>query len=463
MINFNIKTKPLAHQLQAVEKIKPFKVGAFFMDMGTGKSLSAMMLIKERAHKIDNVIWLTPVSLKRNVVEQIKTHTDVSNDDIYMFNDKTTAESLPIAKWNIIGIESVSGSDRAYLAFKHLVNENSLVIVDESSFIKGFKSKRTRRISNISEIARYRLIMTGTPMSQGIEDLFSQFYFLSPRILKYRTWRSFAKKHLQYSPDFIGKIEARYGVEELAVKLEPFSFQIKKDECLTLPEKTIQSRWIDLTPTQNQMYEVAKDLFEMNIMGCEDKYGVNIEVYKLFNSLNLIVNGLNPENHENISNRKDLELLAIIESLKQESHIIVWCNYVSLLNRVVQLTNGYSYSGQQSEYQRSILLSKWRENGGILVATPGCGGMGLTLTEAQTSIFYSHSWKYAERLQSEDRIHRIGQDKPVKYIDIYAESGIEHKICDSIQRKEDALQAFISEVRDAQSQRSKLKELINNI
>lgn len=463
MINFNIKTKPLAHQLQAVEKIKPFKVGSFFMDMGTGKSLTAMMLIKEKICKIDNVIWLTPVSLKRNVVNQIKTHTDVSNNDIYMFNDKTTAESLPMAKWNIIGIESISGSDRVYLAFKHLVNENSLVIVDESSFIKGFKSKRSRRISNISAIARYRLIMTGTPMSQGIEDLFSQFYFLSPKILKHRTWHSFAKKHLQYSTDFAGKIEARYGVEELAVKLEPFSFQVKKEECLKLPQKNTQERWVDLTQRQNELYHIAKDIFEENVISCDDKFGVGIEVYRLFSSLNLIVNGLDPSTKEAIDNNKDAELLSIIEDLNYESHIIVWCNYLSIVNRVSRLTNGYQYSGEESEYQRSLSLSKWRENGGILVATPGTGGMGLTLNEAKNAVFYSHSFKYSERLQAEDRIHRIGQDRPVNYIDIYAESGIENKIYNSIQLKEDALKKFTEEVRNAQKNRLKMKELIKNI
>ncbi|EBF3227211.1 ATP-dependent helicase, partial [Salmonella enterica subsp. enterica serovar Derby] len=127
--------------------------------------------------------------------------------------------SLPDAFWYIVGLESVSGSSRVTMALNKLVDSQTMMIVDESSFIKGHKALRTRRLKLIGQRARYRMILNGTPITQGIEDLYTQITFLSEKILGYRSWYAFARYHLEYSDKYKGKIVDRKKTELLSAKI----------------------------------------------------------------------------------------------------------------------------------------------------------------------------------------------------------------------------------------------------
>ena len=200
------RTPLLSHQGDAVAKQLPTKVGGLFMEMGTGKSRTAIELARLRQEKIDRVAWFCPVSLKETVKQEILKHTFTNEDGIHVFDDKTEDDNLPNMFWHIIGIESVGSSNRVTLAVNKLIDERTLVIVDESQYIKGHKAKRTERLTLICSRARYRLILTGTPLSQGVVDLYAQMRFLSPKILGYASFYSFAANHLEYSDKYKGMI-----------------------------------------------------------------------------------------------------------------------------------------------------------------------------------------------------------------------------------------------------------------
>ncbi|MDD2627107.1 MAG: SNF2-related protein, partial [Candidatus Methanomethylophilus sp.] len=232
---FATKTELMAHQREAVAKVRPSRAGALFMDMGTGKSRTSIELASIRHGKVDKVVWFTPVSLKLSVAEEIRKHTDCR--DIYVFDGKTKARNLPSARWHIVGIESMSSSNRVVAAVNHLITKRTMVTLDESSYIKGHNSKRTERLTFICSRARYRLILTGTPLSQGVVDLFAQMRFLSPKILGYGSFYSFAANHLEYSEKFPGMIVRAHNTEWLAAKINPYVYQVRKDECVDLPPK----------------------------------------------------------------------------------------------------------------------------------------------------------------------------------------------------------------------------------
>lgn len=199
MITFTTTTDLMRHQPPAVAKLLPSRVGAMLMDMGTGKSRCLIELARLRAAKWDRLIWLCPVSLKHNTLRQLQAHTDLPADAIHLWTDRTSVATLPqSARVHIVGIETLSASDRAVLAYNELVTPDSFVAVDESSYIKGHRSKRTQRITHMSERSRYRLVMTGTAISQGAVDLYAQMRFLSPKILGYPSFWSFAANHLEY-------------------------------------------------------------------------------------------------------------------------------------------------------------------------------------------------------------------------------------------------------------------------
>jgi SNF2 family DNA or RNA helicase len=189
----NLQTSLFEHQIPAVDKMMPSRVGALFMDMGTGKTRSAIELVYRRRARIDRVVWFCPVSLKETICYEIVKHTDAGPADICVFDDRTNQRNLPRAAfWYIVGLESISGSNRVTLAARDLITEQTMVVVDESSYIKGHRSRRTERITAMSERARYRLLLTGTPLSQGVVDLYAQMRFLSPAILGFKSFYSFA-------------------------------------------------------------------------------------------------------------------------------------------------------------------------------------------------------------------------------------------------------------------------------
>ena len=181
-MTFSTTTDLMPHQETAAAKLLRSRVGALFMDMGTGKTRTALELARVRQAKFDRLIWFCPVSLKETIHFEILKHTDITEEQIHAFNAKTSDVNIPMDRLvYIIGIESMASSTRVVLAANKLTTDRSYVVVDESSYIKGHRSIRTQRITGISARARYRTILTGTPFTQGVVDLYAQMSFLSPK------------------------------------------------------------------------------------------------------------------------------------------------------------------------------------------------------------------------------------------------------------------------------------------
>lgn len=457
-------TKPLlAHQVPAVAHLQNVRVGAFFLDMGLGKTRCAIELAAQRQGRLSNVVWFCPVSLKLTVAEEIRKHTDTPENRLYIFDDKTTIAALPQAWWYIIGLESLGNSDRVTLAANHLIDENSMVVVDESSYIKGHASKRTRRVTQMAERARYRLLLTGTPLSQGVEDLFSQMRFLSPEILGYTSFYSFSANHLEYHPDYPDMVVRAHNTDFLAAKVAPYVYQVTKEEALTLPEKRYDRIYFDLSSEQREAYQRAK--WEI-LLGVEevDSY----VIFKLFGALQQIVSGFwqHKRGREEFENWRMGWLFYTLAGIPEREKVIIWCKYVYSLERIseqIAAQHGADavavYYGKLSEHERAAELEQWRGDGcRYLVATLATGGHGLTLNEAAYAVFYENGFKYSERAQAEDRIHRIGQERPVTYIDLLAKCGIEERIAAALDRKEDVVRAFRSDVRRMRIKAHDLRE-----
>jgi len=457
----SLTSTPMRHQQAAFEKMLPSRVGALFMDMGTGKSLVVIMLALARREKISRVVWCCPVSLKRNTARQILTHTDATEDDVFLFDDRVTDAALPAVGWVIVGLESIGGSDRVTMALNALVDERTMVVCDESSYIKGHRAKRTRRLTLIANRARYRLVLNGTPISQGVEDLYAQMRFLSERILGYRSWYSFQRAHLEWSEKFKGRIDSRRGEDYLTARMAPYVYQVTKDECLDLPEKLPASaRYVSLTPEQQDLYEAAKIRFENEVMNLEEEDMMGVIVYRLFGALQAIASGVVPAGFEGhgqpIANRKIDELIAALRQI-EDRHVVVWCRYQANVEQIEAALAEerpempvMTYYGDLNERQRDANLQAWVERGGVFLATASCGGYGLNeLVEARYALFFSNAFKYSERLQAEDRLHRPGQTRNVGYVDLWARCGIEERIESALYRKGDALETFRRELDTA--------------
>lgn len=463
------RTPLLSQQSEAVAKLLPTRVGGLFMEMGTGKSRTAIELARLRQAKIDRVTWFCPVSLKETIRQEILKHTIATDSDINVFDDKTDDGNLPKCFWHVIGIESLGSSSRVTLAVNRLIDDRTLVIVDESQFIKGHKAKRTERLTLICARARYRLILTGTPLSQGVVDLYAQMRFLSPKILGYSSFYSFSANHLEYSEKFKGMIVRAHNTEFLAAKIRPYVYQVTKAECLNLPDKLYESRYYRMTWAQEEAYQEAKeDFLQM------DEFH-SITIFRLFMALQQITCGFRNIHHENGSvetltfPHKRLDtLIDTVEQLPAEK-IIIWAKYVRDIDGIAT-TLGETYGtgsvaryyGELDEKQRAADVLRFRTESRFFVATQSTGGNGLTLNEAHTAIFYNNSFSYAHRLQAEDRFHRIGQTEKCLYIDIHCAGTIDDRIRKALDSKGNLVKAFKREVdKVKKSSKQKLIDMVN--
>jgi SNF2 family DNA or RNA helicase len=472
------RTPLLRHQQEAIAKQLPTRVGALFMEMGTGKSRTAIELARLRQAKISKVVWFCPVALKQTVRHEILKHTEHGDTDICVFNDKTNSRNLPACWWYVVGIESMSASDRVALTVNRLIDENTLVIVDESSYIKGHKSMRTQRITVMAERARYRLILTGTPISQGVVDLYAQMRFLSPKILGYRSFYSFSRNHLEYSERYKGLIVRSHNTEWIAAKIKPYVYQVTKDECLDLPDKLYETRYVEMTEQQRTWYEYAKE----EILTEDPEDFTSYTIFRLFTALQQIACGFWNRRHTDAAGRlieqfKEFEhqridvLLDTVTSIPADDKIIIWAKYRYDIEQIRQaLTEQFGadsvalFYGDYNEKRRAEQLEKFRGQARFFVATPSCGGHGLTLNEAHYAIFYNNGFKYAERIQAEDRNHRIGQTHKCVYIDICSDAGIDRRIQTALWEKGNAVKSFKADVdRVKASSKERLRELVKSL
>lgn len=465
---FSTKTALLPHQQEAVAKLLPARVGALFMDMGTGKSRTAIELARLRSAKIDRVLWFCPVSLKETIRRQILLHTDFPDDQVHVFSAKTHERHCPPAFWHIIGIESMSSSARVVCAAQSLISERCMVIVDESSYIKGHRALRTNRITRLAQPARYRLILTGTPLTQGPEDLYAQLTFLSPKILGYRSWYAFAANHLEYSDKYKGRIVRAHNEAWLAAKMRPYVYQVTKEECLDLPDKISLSRYCELTFEQRCAYDAAKLRFYDDMLAYDDggPWQSSIPIFRLFTALQSIVTGWDAHHQQELTHERIDLLSGVLASIPPDEPVVIWAKYHHCIREIREhCPEAALFHGGLSESARNRELARW--NAGdcrYLVATQAAGGHGLDLTRARYAVFYAHGFKYAEQAQAEDRQHRIGQSRKVTYLHLWANCKIEERIDSALYSKGNVLDAFRQEIDKIKANRKDgLKRLLETL
>ena len=469
----NLRTNLFRWQQAAVDKLIRSRIAALLMDPGTGKTRTAIEFVHLRRRRIDHVVWFCPVSLKETIQYEVLKHTDLDEYLVYQFNEKTTERSLPKALFYIIGIESISSSTRVAIIANGLITTNSFVIVDESIYIKGHRSLRSKRLTTMARKARYRMILTGTPLTQGVVDLYSQMRFLSPKILGYNSFYSFAANHLEYSDKYKGMIIRSHNTDLLAAKINPYSYQVTKDECMDLPSKIHDRRYFSMTDEQRHYYESAKEKIWLEAEARGDDGFDSYFIFRLFMALQQIVSGFwNWHGHTiKISHRRLDALTGSLESFSANEKVIIWCKYHYSVCGVIQmLTEQHGaesvaqFHGLVGEAKRNRELDRFRQESRFLVATQASGGHGLTLIESCYAVFYENGFKYSERLQAEDRQHRIGQTRRPTYVDLTCRNSIDERIMRAIDEKSDLVQEFRRKVNAVKDKgRAEVRKLIQSL
>ena len=322
-----------------------------------------------------------------------------------------------------------------------------LFAVDESTTIKNPQAKRTKNILQLSKMAKYRRILTGSPVTKSPLDLYTQCFFLDPYLLDHASYYSFRTRYaVMRTANFNGRsvniVVGYHNLAELSEKLKPFSYRVLKDDCLDLPAKTFMKRVIQLTPEQKKVYAQMKSMALAELNG---KMITTVNVITQLMRLQQITCGhfkADDGSTQEIKNNRIDELMDVLEEL--EGKAIIWAHWRHDIATIVrEIEKEYpgsvmTYYGDTTTDDRQKAIKEIQNPESkvrFLVGTPQTAGYGITLTGASTMIYYSNGYDLEKRQQSEARIDRIGQHFPMTYIDLFVEDTIDERIVKALRKK----------------------------
>jgi len=465
MINYKFKTKPYAHQLTALEKSWEKEVYAYFMEMGTGKSkvlIDNISMLYDQG-KINGALIVAPKGVYQNWYNsEIPTHlVDHIDKKMVLWQamiNKTqakkldtlfkTGEELHILIMNVEAFSTKKGVDFAH---KFLSCHDTLIAIDESTTIKNPGAKRTKNILGLSKYSKYRRILTGSPVTKSPLDLYTQCYFLSPWLLDHSSFYTFKNRYaVMRTANFGGRsvqiVVGYRNLAELSEKLKPFSYRVLKDDCLDLPKKTFMKRIVHLSDEQKKVYSQMKQTALAFLNG---KAATTATVMTQLMRLHQITCGHFTSDDGTTQVLKNNRIDELIDLLHEvHGKVVIWAHYRHDIETIVEhikkefntdVDNSVmTYYGDTSVEDRQKAIKEIQDPDSpvrFLVGTPQTGGYGITLTAASTMIYYSNGYDLEKRQQSEARIDRIGQTKPMTYVDIIAEDTVDERIVKALRKK----------------------------
>ena len=289
--------------------------------------------------------------------------------------------------------------------------------------------------------------MTGSPVTKNPLDLFTQCYFLDPYLLGHESYYSFRMRYaIMKTANISGRqiqlVSGFKNLGELSEKLKPFSYRVLKEDCLDLPDKIYMKRNITLTSDQLKLYDQMRKEALATLNG---KTTTTVNALTQLMRLQQITCGhftADDGSTQPIKNNRITELMDVLE--ETEGKAIIWAHYqYDITNIIKEVTKVHGpgsivdYYGLTPQDERQSNIKKFQSDPKcrFIVGTPATGGYGITLTAANTVIYYSNGYDLEKRLQSEDRAHRIGQKKSVTYVDILSEKTVDEKIVKSLRKK----------------------------
>ena len=471
-INYKFKMKPYAHQMTALEKSWNRECYAYFMEMGTGKTkvlIDNMSMLYDKG-KIDGALIIAPKGVVKTWYEQeLPAHLPdhIDNVSILWQSNITkkqqekldsvlkTGEDLHILVMNVEALSTTKGVE---FALKFINCHNTMMAIDESTTIKNPGAKRTKNIIKLGEKAKYRRIMTGSPVTKNPLDLYSQCEFLDPYLLDFTSYYAFRNRYaemktLHVRGRSIQVVKKFVNLGELSETLKNFSYRVLKEDCLDLPPKNWIKRYITLTPDQFKVYDQMKRQAVAHLNG---KASSTMTVLTQLMRLQQITCGhfvANDGSTQDIKSNRINELMDVLSEI--EGKVIIWGHWQKDIKNIIKaIVDEYGpgsvvdYYGLTPQEERQENIREFQNNPEcrFIVGTPQTGGYGITLTQANTVVYFSNGYDLEKRLQSEDRAHRIGQKKSVTYVDLICEDTVDEKFVNALKDKINIASEVLGEV-----------------
>lgn len=444
---FGFKTEPRAHQREALRKAATKPAFAYLMDPGTGKTWDILLdaaYLHFLGH-IDTLVVLAPNGVHRQwILEQVPEHFPdwIVKSAAYYRRGKPGREvqdvradkqAFRIITINIEAISREAGEDFV----RHILKTSkAMLVVDESQRIKNGRSTRAKAAIRLSKFALYRRIASGTPISQGYEDLYAQFKFLDPAIIGCATFAEFRRMFCRTWGSF-NAIVGYKNIAQLMQRIAPYCYIKRLEDCVDLPKMNPLVKLVDISPEQKRLYNELRDEYLTELDN-----GMVLEAPLVITRIKCLQQilaghtpGATPDEYEPIKGPiPRLEACAdVLEDAPGKA--IMWSRFIPDLIRMgEELTERkipyVEYSGRYKPEVCDAAVDAFQHDPKVkvLLATERKGGVGLNLQCASTVAFYSSSYSYQDWDQALHRILRMGQLNVTNMWDFRVKGSVDDRI-----------------------------------
>ena len=452
-ISFQFRTKPYKHQKEAFNRCCFFDSYALFLEMGLGKTKVAIDTAAYRYKKgdIEKVLIISPYSVIPVWKKEIIKHCPILPAHIYLIHGTPMSRIKTLKKF--IDNDSISFAiinyegiiiEEIYKFLDKMITDKWMLIFDESTRIKNPQTKRTKIAMRLAEKTFYRLILTGSPITNDWLDIYTQWYIVDlGERFGHNYWEF---RNTYFHSDKNGwNWKLKQGKEKKIKEImnsQSIIITKQDQDAIDLPDKVYESQYIELTKEQRKAYDELKHLYITEI---EEQTITAAFILPRLTKLSEITNGfLINENKEVIdfkNNPKMKVLEEIIEDIIKKKKVVIWSrfryNIEAMANRFKEYNPAILYGDTSSDSGNIVKKFQEDDNCRMFIGNPQSGGLGITLTATDTIIYFNNSFSLEHRMQSEDRSHRIGSEKYQKclYIDLIAKDTIDEDIIKALKKK----------------------------
>jgi len=441
--DYSPKTRPFPHQVEAIEYISSNENVPLFDEQGLGKTKIVIEALCNNMEKriIDGVLVICKKHLIDNWKEEIETHSHLKYIVLRGRASQKGAKFMGYSHFYLINYESVIGEVERIKMFLSI--RKMALVLDESHKIKNPDAKTTKAILELRDLAKKRIIITGTPIANKPLDLWAQFYFLDNGILLGSDYKDFEKTYSIAMKD-TDLTEHKDRFDSLRDIILSNSIRRLKVNVLELPEKTYIDKYVQIEGQQKKKYDKLKKDLYIEVTNIEGEKIIDESSELLKKILRLVQIASNPFLIDKAYNETPAKFplldTLIQDILERGEKLIVWSCFVE---NIKILRKRYKDFGSLLLYgdipieKRNEIVKQFRKNdeSKILIANPAAAKEGLTLTSANNAIYLDRNFNLVDYLQSQDRIHRISQTKECKIYKLIAADTIDEYVDEIIYKK----------------------------
>ena len=333
-----------------------------------------------------------------------------------------------------------------------------LILCDESQRIKNPRAAQSKAVQKLGDAARFRLILSGTPVQNSVIDLYSQYRFLDPTVFG-TNFYVFRSRYCRLGGYGGHEITGYQHMDELVKKEHAIALRVTKAQCLDLPAETFVRRYVRLESEARRLYAgiARSSRTQLESGGHITAATVLTRLLRLMQLTGGFVQEDEADRPRPASTAKLDALADLLEDYVQEGghKLVIFARFRAEIDAICDLLaqQGIRYGvidGTVPMEQRGAVVEDFQQNPNTLVfvAQIQTAGLGITLHAASAAVFYSLDFNYANYAQALARIHRIGQAHPVTYIHLLAEDTIDDRVLDALEHKEDLARTIVDSWQD---------------